>query len=355
MNINFKIFIILILFLIFIIFFIPFSFCSFIDENNKISLGVSSYDDNEYFLITDDGEYSPLNFPYYTISVEEEVRYFRIGFMYSNSPILLEKTSDYEITKSYNALSTNDDFFWWVTYFIYKDDINDFIIDLNSLSPEMGPSTGTKVSGMFSSPSHFLFSTFDVKEKGTNELLFAANSSEDDNNINDKLNDILSSSNIDSNTITDNIANSDWSSSLNENDKTLIEGAPKEVSKGFSGILSLFDFIDNVKSAIINVYNLIEKSSDVDFYHDSSYNIDFAPHISLDFNNKYLKGTYKIFDFAWYIPYKKYGDAIITAFVYIAFIVHVFKNLPNYVSGANSVSSNISVVMSDNSNNKNKS
>lgn len=358
MKINKKILIILILFLIFIMLFMPFVFCSDTNEDyKKISLGVSSYDDNEYFVILDSGDYSTLSYPYIIVAYQEYKSYVWIYLAYSNSPMVLQRTiSSTDDNPFYYLQSTNDDIFYHCGYMINKDDIDNYTYDLNYLSPTISPSSYTSLQSGVSALSLYVYSTFDVKDVDSDEVLFfATSSSSDSDDITNQVNSILGGSNIDTNTITDSIANSDWSSSLNETDSSLIDSGPQSVSSAFSSIFNIFNFIGNVKNAMLNVYNLIDKSSDVDFYHDSSYGVDFAPALRWEFNNEYLQGTYEIFSVSWYIPYKKYGDSIITAFCYIAFILHVFRNLPNYVSGANSVGTNINIAMDDDSsNNKGK-
>ena len=362
MEINKKIFIILILFFIFVMVFMPFVFCADDNEDSeKISLGVSSYDDNEYFLILDSGtDFSTVSYPYVLVAYTESKTYSWIDLAYSNSPLVLKYhyTGD-DGLKYYYLTSANNDTFYTCSYLVYKDDIDDFTFDLNYLSPTQGPSSSSGdalLQGGISFLPNLVYSTFDLKDMDTGEVLFEESVvSSDTDDITGQVNDILGGSNIDTNSITNDIANSDWSSSLNETDSSLINSGPQSISSAFSNIFNIFNFIGNVKNAMLNVYNFIDKASDVDFYHDSSYNMTFAPAIGWNFSSKYLSGYHVIFNVNWYIPYKKYGDAIITAFCYIAFILHVFKNLPNYVSGANSVGTNINVAMEDDSSSSGKS
>lgn len=85
----------------------------------------------------------------------------------------------------------------------------------------------------------------------------------------------------------------------------------------------MFDFIDGVKTSVVDIYTTIT-------------NVSVSPSFSITFDNKYLKGTYKIVDLSWYAPYKEYGDNVICMFVYLGFIWGVFKNLANIISGAGS-------------------
>ena len=45
-------------------------------------------------------------------------------------------------------------------------------------------------------------------------------------------------------------------------------------------------------------------------------------------------GKVNILDVSWYAPYKQYGDNIISAFLWIAYLWSLFKQLPGIISGA---------------------
>ena len=53
----------------------------------------------------------------------------------------------------------------------------------------------------------------------------------------------------------------------------------------------------------------------------------------MTFNNKYLTGTYKIIDLSFYAPYKKFGDEVITIFIYMCFIWHIFVKAASLIKG----------------------
>lgn len=48
-------------------------------------------------------------------------------------------------------------------------------------------------------------------------------------------------------------------------------------------------------------------------------------------------GTLVIFDASWYTPYKPYGDALLSAFLWALFLWRLFKQMPSIISGAGMV------------------
>lgn len=75
--------------------------------------------------------------------------------------------------------------------------------------------------------------------------------------------------------------------------------------------------------------------------YQSILSITDAPKLELTFDNQYLSGTYTIIDLTWYVPYKALGDNIICMFMYFCFVVKIFKNLANIVSGVGSASNSL--------------
>lgn len=83
-----------------------------------------------------------------------------------------------------------------------------------------------------------------------------------------------------------------------------------------------FNFINTIKLYITDLQNLLSFENGL-------------PKLQINFSeSKYMQsGTYTILDFSWYAPYKKYGDLIITGFVYITFLWRLFIKLPSTISG----------------------
>lgn len=63
-----------------------------------------------------------------------------------------------------------------------------------------------------------------------------------------------------------------------------------------------------------------------------------SPVFKLKLNSKYVSGEFTILDLSFFAPYKPYSDMVITAFVYLLFAYRTIKNLPETISGLNSVS-----------------
>lgn len=86
-------------------------------------------------------------------------------------------------------------------------------------------------------------------------------------------------------------------------------------------MLGLFGFVDDVKKSFFDIYKIIVNTKE-------------APSLSMTFDNKYLKGTYKVVDLTWYAPYKEFGDNVICMFVYVLFIWYIFNNLSSIIRGS---------------------
>lgn len=56
-----------------------------------------------------------------------------------------------------------------------------------------------------------------------------------------------------------------------------------------------------------------------------------------DINSKYnFGGKVYVLSFDWYTPYKKRGDEIISAFLWVAFFINTYKSLSSIINGGNS-------------------
>lgn len=86
-----------------------------------------------------------------------------------------------------------------------------------------------------------------------------------------------------------------------------------------------FGFIDDMKTNIENMQSVI-------------FGIQPSPILKIPImkpNSKYNYGLgdYIIIDVSWYAPYKKYGDTLILAFLWLAFIWRMFIKLPGIING----------------------
>lgn len=87
-------------------------------------------------------------------------------------------------------------------------------------------------------------------------------------------------------------------------------------------VTSKFDFVTTIKTASDSMKNLIENTGN-------------APKLKIrTFKTKYTNEQEQvILDFSWYAPFKAYGDAIITGFVYALFFWRLFISVPNIIKG----------------------
>lgn len=88
-------------------------------------------------------------------------------------------------------------------------------------------------------------------------------------------------------------------------------------------VKSKFSFIDNIKSSVVNVENVLEGA-------------ESAPTLTVHVNStKHTKEQdLKILDLSWYVPFKKYGDMILTGFIYAFFIWRIYISIPSIISGS---------------------
>lgn len=84
-----------------------------------------------------------------------------------------------------------------------------------------------------------------------------------------------------------------------------------------------FNFIESIKIAINSVKNSLNNVNSVATY-------------SIDVSSEYYSGSLKIIDLTWYVPFKPYGDLVITGLVYIFFLWRLFVRLPSILHGLSS-------------------
>ena len=75
------------------------------------------------------------------------------------------------------------------------------------------------------------------------------------------------------------------------------------------------------------IHNFISKLGDFDYS-------DYTCEITLNLGGLFgLDGSYNVFDFSWYLPYRNIVNCILTGFIYLWFIFSTFKNLSKTIRG----------------------
>lgn len=95
----------------------------------------------------------------------------------------------------------------------------------------------------------------------------------------------------------------------------------------------LFDFLTNFLTTNFSFIDKIKNS--IFSFEDIMSGVVPAPSLSINVKEtKYTTArSIKILDLSWYLPYKEYGDLILTGFIYICFLWRTFTHLPNIISG----------------------
>ena len=88
-------------------------------------------------------------------------------------------------------------------------------------------------------------------------------------------------------------------------------------------VKSKFSFIDTIKSSVSDVEDVLVGAEAV-------------PTLKIHVNDtKYTQAQdLTIINLSWYVPFKKYGDIILTGFIYAFFFWRIYITLPNTISGA---------------------
>ena len=93
----------------------------------------------------------------------------------------------------------------------------------------------------------------------------------------------------------------------------------------FAPVRSKFAFVEKFNNLSDQIQTMLETG-------------EGSPTFELNINSKYISGDVKILDFSFFAPYKPYSDLVITAFAYLLFAYRTIKNLPETISGLNSIS-----------------
>lgn len=108
------------------------------------------------------------------------------------------------------------------------------------------------------------------------------------------------------------------------------EGA-SAINDGVSGITSKFNFVDNIKTNVNDMINIITDETK-------------TPRFELNVNSKWYTGKVTVVDFGWYDDYREFGDNVICMFCYLSFLWNIFKRLPDIIQGAGASSYSVDMV-----------
>ena len=105
--------------------------------------------------------------------------------------------------------------------------------------------------------------------------------------------------------------------------QTLFVPAEENVNGLVDSVKNKFSFIDAIKNTVTDVEDILTGAEE-------------APGFTI-----HVKGTQfteeqdmKILDLSWYVPYKQYGDTILTGFIYAMFFWRIYIKLPSIISGS---------------------
>lgn len=100
---------------------------------------------------------------------------------------------------------------------------------------------------------------------------------------------------------------------------------------GSSAANSINNTTNTIKNKFSFSNNIINNANEIKDY---IVNTQETHKYYLNINHKYLNGQVCIIDLSWYEPYKPTVDAFICAFAYLAFIWHMFCNIPSLIRGS---------------------
>lgn len=88
-------------------------------------------------------------------------------------------------------------------------------------------------------------------------------------------------------------------------------------------VTSKFSFIDTIKSSVSDVEDVLVGAEAVPTLKIHVSGTDYTQEQDLT-----------IINLAWYVPFKKYGDIILTGFIYAFFIWRIYISIPHIIGGA---------------------
>ena len=101
-------------------------------------------------------------------------------------------------------------------------------------------------------------------------------------------------------------------------------------------VKSKFSFIDTINTSVVNIEDVLQGATP-------------APTLTVHVNSTEFtkEQELKILDLSWYVQFKKYGDMILTGFIYAFFFWRIYIALPNIISGAGGAINDIPAQVSD--------
>lgn len=110
---------------------------------------------------------------------------------------------------------------------------------------------------------------------------------------------------------------------LNELFNFLFIPSEDVISGLVDSVKSKFSFIDTIKSSISDVEDVLVGAEAV-------------PTLKIHVNgtNYTKEQDLTIINLAWYVPFKKYGDIILTGFIYAFFFWRIYISIPRIISGS---------------------
>lgn len=276
-----------------------------------------TFNESEYSLNLDD-EITIFKYMVFTYYVDGSYPYYHRGeFFVSDEPITFTRQPT-ESIPNYTFVTSSGALYHYNFTVSSSTSYRKFSVIQSSLE-SMTFSKFSRVGGLGSS---FLHPSYIY---GSNESIYSVDGELEFEVIDDQsktVNDLLGGSGSISD-ITNSISSSDWATSLEEEDKSSITEAPQKIGGAFDNIFGMFSFVDNIKSSVLTIYNIINST-------------DVAPRFSINIDSDYLKGDCIVVDLSWYAPYKNYGDNVICMFFYLGFIWHVFTKLSSIINGVDS-------------------
>ena len=113
--------------------------------------------------------------------------------------------------------------------------------------------------------------------------------------------------------------------SLKDFFKSLFVPSEERITGLQNTVMSKFDFINSIKTAISSFNDIIN-------------NLGNAPVLHLELGStKYTdKMTVKVIDLNWYKPYKKYGDVVLTGVFYAFYLWRLYNRISDIIRGVGS-------------------
>ena len=130
---------------------------------------------------------------------------------------------------------------------------------------------------------------------------------------------------------------------------------PAKITDWFTNTVNKFGWVNQLYSVTLQLFNDVSNDSltsyavydgfvpgDALTYEHTGYT---APAVSLSFPEVELFGMhfggYYILDFSWYAPYKPNVDALLSGFMWLCFVVTLFRRAPAIIRGGAAAESSL--------------